>query len=104
MLYIFLVLFFNRERACYFFIERELIIELLKFKFYLDLSLVNNEPHHLADYVYMVAKKINTFYENEKILNLKYEEASQKLFLLEYSLHILSRGMYCLGMDPVKKL
>ena len=85
-------------------IERELIIELLKFKFYLDLSLVNNEPHHLADYVYMVAKKINTFYENEKILNLKYEEASQKLFLLEYSLHILSRGMYCLGMDPVKKL
>ncbi len=85
-------------------IERELVVELLKFKSYLDLSLVNNEPHHLADYVYTVAKKMNAFYENEKILNLEYKEASQKLFLLEYSLHILSKGMYCLGMDPVKKL
>ena len=85
-------------------IERELVVEVLKFKSYLDLSLVNNEPHHLADYVYTVAKKMNAFYENEKILNLEYKEASQKLFLLEYSLHILSKGMYCLGMDPVKKL
>ena len=85
-------------------IERELVVELLKFKSYLDLSLVNNEPHHLADYVYVVAKKMNAFYENEKILDLEYKEASQKLFLLEYSLHILSKGMYCLGMDPVKKL
>ena len=85
-------------------IERELVIELLKFKSYLDLSLINNEPHHLADYVYAVAKKMNTFYENEKILNLEYKKASQKLFLLEYSLHVLSKGMYCLGMDPVNKL
>ena len=61
---------------------------------------MNNEPHHLADYVYMVAKKINTFYENEKILNLKYEEASQKLFLLEYSLHILSKTSNDLELAP----
>ena len=47
---------------------------------------------------------MNAFYENEKILNLEYKESSQKLILLEYSLHILSKGMYCLGMDPVKKL
>ena len=84
--------------------ERELVIEILKFKSYLDLSILNNEPHHLADYVYTLAKKLNAFYENEKILNLEYEKATQKLFLLRYTLHVLFKGMYALGINPVEKL
>jgi len=84
--------------------ERELVIEILKFKSYLDLSILNNEPHHLADYVYTIAKKLNAFYENEKILNLEYEKATQKLFLLRYTLHVLFKGMYALGINPVEKL
>ena len=85
-------------------IERELVIEILKFKSYLDLSILNNEPHHLADHVYTIAKKLNAFYENEKILNLEYQKAKQKLFLLRYTLHVLFKGMYALGIDPVEKI
>lgn len=85
-------------------VERELVIEILKFKYYLDLSILNNEPHHIADYTYSLAKKLNAFYEDEKILNLEYEKATQKLFLLRYTLHVLSKGMYALGMNPVEKL
>ena len=94
----------NKELSISTISERNLIISLLNLELYIKQSITFNEPHHLADYVYTVAKKMNAFYENEKILNLEYKEASQKLFLLEYSLHILSKGMYCLGMDPVKKL
>ena len=85
-------------------IERELVIEILKFKTYLDLSILNNEPHHLANHVYTIAKKLNAFYENEKILNLEYQKAKQKLFLLRYTLHVLFKGMYALGIDPVEKI
>ena len=43
--------------------ERELVIEVLKFKYYIDMSLSYNEPHHLANYTYDLARKINIFYD-----------------------------------------
>ena len=85
-------------------IERDLIITALKFKYFLDMSIFNNEPHHLANYTYDLARKINVLYEDEKLSELPWEEASPKLALLKVSLLILKTGMESLGITPVGKI
>ena len=85
-------------------IERDLIITALKFKYFLDMSVFNNEPHHLANYTYDLARKINVLYEDEKLSELPWEEASPKLALLKVSLLILKTGMESLGITPVGKI
>ena len=84
--------------------ERELVIEVLKFKYYIDMSLSYNEPHHLANYTYDLARKINIFYENEKLSELPWEEAYLKLVLLRTALLVLKTGMESLGIKPVGRI
>ena len=85
-------------------IERELVITALKFKYFLDMSILNNEPHHVANYTYDLARKINVLYEDQKLTELSWEQASPKLILLEISLLILKTGMESLGITPVGKI
>ena len=85
-------------------IERELVITALKFKYFLDMSILNNEPHHVANYTYDLARKINVLYEDQKFTELSWEQASPKLILLEISLLILKTGMESLGITPVGKI
>ena len=85
-------------------IERELVITALKFKYFLDMSVLNNEPHHVANYTYDLARKINVLYEDQKLTELPWEEASPKLVLLEISLLILKTGMESMGITPVGKI
>ena len=68
------------------------------------MSIFNNEPHHLANYTYDLARKINVLYEDEKLSELPWEEASPKLALLKVSLLILKTGMESLGITPVGKI
>ena len=84
--------------------ERELVIEVLKFKYYIDMSLSYNEPHHLANYTYDLARKINIFYENQKLSELPWEEAYLKLVLLRTALLVLKTGMESLGIKPVGRI
>ena len=85
-------------------IERELVITALKFKYFLDMSVLNNEPHHVANYTYDLARKINVLYEDQKLTELPWEEASPKLILLKTSLLILKTGMESMGITPVGKI
>lgn len=85
-------------------VERELVIEISKFKYYLDMSVLSNEPHHVANYIYVLARKINVFYEDQKLTSLLWEEASKKLLLLKSSLTVLKTGMESIGITPVGKI
>ncbi len=85
-------------------IERELVITALKFKYFLDMSVLNNEPHHVANYTYDLARKINVLYEDQKLTELPWEEASPKLILLKISLLVLKTGMESMGITPVGKI
>ena len=42
-------------------LDRKLIIALANIEFHLELSLKNNEPHHLANYLYDISNAFNTF-------------------------------------------
>jgi arginyl-tRNA synthetase len=86
-------------------LDRNLIIALANIEFHLELSLKNNEPHHLANYLYNISNAFNAFYQDSNIKKIgNVNERNQKIFItalfIEYS-HLV---MSCLGIRPVKKM
>ena len=86
-------------------LDRNLVMVLANIEFYLELSLKNNEPHHLANYLYSVSNAFNAFYQDSNIKKIEDTDArNQKIFItalfIEYSHFVMS----CLGITPVKKM
>ena len=86
-------------------LDRKLIIALANVEFHLELSLKNNEPHHLANYLYTISNAFNAFYQDSNIKQIEdATERSQKIFIttlfIEYS-HLV---MSCLGISPAEKM
>jgi arginyl-tRNA synthetase len=86
-------------------IDRNLVITLANIEFHLELSLKNNEPHHLANYLYTISNAFNAFYQDSNIKKIEdTNERNQKILIttlfIEYS-HLV---MSCLGITPVKKM
>ena len=86
-------------------LDRNLIIALANIEFHLELSLKNNEPHHLANYLYTISNAFNAFYQDSNIKKIEdTNERNQKILIttlfIEYS-HLV---MSCLGITPVNKM
>ncbi len=86
-------------------LDRNLVIALANIEFHLELSLKNNEPHHLANYLYDISNAFNAFYQDSNIKKIEnIHERNQKIFItalfIEYS-HLV---MSCLGIKPVEKM
>ena len=86
-------------------LDRNLVINLANIEFHLELSIKNNEPHHLANYLYTISNAFNAFYQDSNIKKLEdTNERNQKILIttlfIEYS-HLV---MSCLGITPVKKM
>ncbi len=79
--------------------------ELIKFEYFFNLALENNEPHHLADYLYELSNLFNSMYQNENILENKNEIVKfNKLKITEYFIAYSSLLMECLGLEPVEEM
>ncbi|MDC3103604.1 arginine--tRNA ligase [Acidimicrobiaceae bacterium] len=79
--------------------------ELIKFEYFFSLSLENNEPHHLANYLYELSNLFNSMYQNENILENKNEIVKfNKLKITEYFIAYSSLLMECLGLEPVEEM
>ena len=86
-------------------LDRDLVISLANIEFHLELSLKNNEPHHLANYLYTISNAFNAFYQDSNIKKIEdSNERNQKILIttlfIEYS-HLV---MSCLGITPVNKM
>jgi len=83
--------------------ERELLIEIIKFKYYFNLSLNLNEPHHLAEYAYSLCQEFNRFYTNNKIFdeNINDSLKSHRLFVVSMFYETIIKTFQCLGLEPV---
>ena len=86
-------------------LDRNLVMALANIEFHLELSLKNNEPHHLANYLYDISSTFNAFYQDSNIKKIEdADERNQKIFIttlfIEYS-HLV---MSCLGIKPVKEM
>jgi len=86
-------------------LDRKLIIALANIEFHLELSLKNNEPHHLANYLYDISNAFNTFYQDSNIKKIDDEaERNQKIFITSLFIEYSHLVMSCLGITPVEKM
>ena len=85
--------------------DLNLVKGLIKFEYYFNLALENNEPHHLADYLYELSNLFNSMYQNQNILENKKETVKfNKLKISEYFISYSSLLMECLGIEHVEKM
>ena len=86
-------------------LDRRLIIALANIEFHLELSLKNNEPHHLANYLYDISNAFNTFYQDSNIKKIDDDaERNQKIFITSLFIKYSHLVMSCLGITPVEKM
>ena len=86
--------------------ERLLAMEIIKFKYYFDLSLKNNEPHHIAEYAYKLCQEFNSFYKANRIFseNNTLAEISHFMYIV-CSFHATLLTVFeCLSLQPVESM
>ena len=85
--------------------DNNLLRSFLKFEYYFIQALDNNEPHHLADYLYELSNLFNSMYQNESILENKNETKTfNKLKITHYFQNYSKLLMKSLGIQPVEKM
>ncbi|MDD5710607.1 MAG: arginine--tRNA ligase [Candidatus Colwellbacteria bacterium] len=61
-------------------------------------------PHYLANYLYELAKKANSFYQSEPVLSSTPEFRNVRLNLVKETVKILKTGLNLLGIETVEKM
>ena len=85
--------------------DLSLIHSLMKFEIYFEQSLINSEPHHLADYLYELSNLYNSMYQSDNILeNNDKEITNNKLLITSYFIDYSILLMESLGISPVDKM
>ena len=85
--------------------DNMLLRGFLKFEHYFNQALNNNEPHHLADFLYELSNLFNSMYQNENILENKNEiKKFNKLKLTYYFQNYSKVLMKSLGIQPAEKM
>ncbi len=85
--------------------DKSLLRSFIKFEFYFEQTIKNNEPHHLADYLYEISQKFNGMYQGINILeNENAVLKENKLKITDLFLQYSNLLMECLGILPVKKM
>ena len=85
--------------------DKSLLRSFIKFEFYFEQTIKNNEPHHLADYLYEISQKFNGMYQGINILeNENTVLKENKLKITDLFLQYSNLLMECLGILPVKKM
>ena len=86
-------------------LDRKLIIALANIEFYLELSLKNSEPHHLANYLYEISNVFNSFYQDSNINNMENGDTkNQKIVITSLFIQYSRLIMSCLGIKPAQKM
>ena len=85
--------------------DESLLRSFIKFEFYFEQTIKNNEPHHLADYLYEISQKFNGMYQGTNILeNENTVLKENKLKITDLFLKYSNLLMECLGILPVEKM
>ena len=85
--------------------DKNLFRAFCKFEIYFKQSLEQNEPHHLAEFLYSISIEFNRLYQADNILNNKNEIIKlNKLFLCSIFIKYSEILMKALGITPVDKM
>lgn len=85
--------------------ERDLAMTMLKYPTAVLKAYETNRPNVIADYIYDLAKKFNSFYNSEKILSNDDKELVKSRVLLSAKVaYVLKSGLQLLGIKTVNKM
>ena len=85
--------------------EKLLLKSFYKFEITFYHSLKNNEPHHLADYLYELSNLFNSMYQKENISNETEEDIKRrKIYITKIFIHYSTLLMKALGIQQVDKM
>ena len=85
--------------------ENALLKSFFKFENNFYQSLNNNEPHHLADYLYELSNLFNSMYQKENISNeLQETVKKRKIYITNIFINYSSLLMKALGIKQVNKM
>jgi arginyl-tRNA synthetase len=91
--------FFRNEK------EKALAFFLGKFHKVLEISAKNYKIHHLARYIYELSQIFNSFYAENRVLDVKNENSKQiRIFLVQKTSKIIWKGLKILWIDVLKKM
>lgn len=85
--------------------EISLILSILKFSDTFKRSKKHNEPHHLAEYLYELCQRFNSFYKESKILDeTNISLQNRRLNILMICLKIIEITFNILGLETVEEM
>lgn len=85
--------------------ERDLGLELLRFPEAIDLALEDFRPNQLTNYLFELATKYSTFYENCPVLQAPSPELRQsRLLLCDLTARVIQKGLELLGIGVVERM
>jgi len=85
--------------------ERALALELLRFAEALDLTLADHRPNQLTAYLFDLANRYSTFFEQCHVLRAESEPLRQsRLLLCDLTARTIRQGLELLGIQVVEKM
>ncbi len=85
--------------------ERTLGLELLRFSEALDETVADYRPNHLTTYLFELANRFSTFYNECPVLKAESDEQrNSRLLLCDLTARTLRTGLSLLGIDVVEKM
>ncbi|MEX2138368.1 MAG: arginine--tRNA ligase [Pirellulales bacterium] len=85
--------------------ERALAVELLRFAEALEMVVADYRPNHLTSYLFELAGKFSTFYEECPVLRAETPElVRSRLLLCDVTARVLKQGLNLLGIEAVERM
>ena len=86
-------------------LEKELLVTLESYPQAVKQASAEQDPSHLANYLYNLAKTFNSFYTQHSVLNAESEEKKNlRLKLSSFTAMVLSKGMGLLGIEVPERM
>jgi arginyl-tRNA synthetase len=91
--------------------EKDILRNLYKYSDIVKLSAIEYAPHHIANYLYLLAQSFNTFYSNNKIISFddsnnleNIEQTKLRLLIVSAVAHTIKHGLNLLGIQTIEKM
>ena len=85
--------------------ERALAVELLRFSEALDMTAADYRPNQLTVYLFELANRYSTFFEQCHVLRAESDELRQsRLLLCDLTARTIQKGLELLGIEVVEKM
>jgi arginyl-tRNA synthetase len=86
-------------------LEKELLVTLEGYPQAVTQACLEQDPSHLANYLYTLAKSFNSFYTQHSVLNAESEEKKNlRLKLSAFTSLVISKGMRLLGIEVPERM